>query len=112
MSDRRPLPISVASKGSIFAAVQQQQQHVQQMSAAQSANGAGFDQIKPDNGRSFRHQPLPSHINNPATPNSDEYSDPDGSVASIGNNVSIVDWYCCQVDVLSWFSHFVDMLRC
>jgi hypothetical protein len=89
--DRRSLPVPIPSKGSIYAAVQQQQVH--QLSGLQSANGGSMEQPSQfkSSGDHRNFQPVRQYaqtlINNPATPNSDEFSDPDGSVASMGASV-------------------------
>jgi len=78
------------SRGSIYAAVQQQQHHV---TGAHPANGGCIEpssQFKASgDNRNFQavRQYAQNVLNNPATPNSDEFSDPDGSVASIGTSV-------------------------
>jgi hypothetical protein len=93
VSDRRSLPLPTPTKGSIYAAVQQQQAH--QLSGLQSANGGSgsleqTSQFK-SAGDHRNFQPVrhftQAMLNNPATPNSDEFSDPDGSVTSMGASV-------------------------
>jgi hypothetical protein len=90
ISEKRTMPTTVPSKGSIYAAVQQQSH---QLSGSQSANGTSVEQSFhfKSTGETRNFQPVRQYtqapLNNPATPNSDEFSDPDGSVASVGASV-------------------------
>lgn len=110
ISDRRALPAQIPSKGSMYATVQQQQQH-HQLPGTLPANGSSAEQPNQFKsvGETRNFQPvrqyIPPVLANPATPNSDDFSDPDGSVASVGASV-------CTIVLKTWFKIICNLNLC